>query len=140
MRAALATAVTTLAVLLGTAAPASTATTVTPTIKGTWAGTLTQRDSPDFTVTATIRSFNRYAARNSVRYGPPLRCRGHWRYLGRTGRTHRFRETITSGDSAVCKGTGTIALTTQTNPDRLRYRFTGGGVTSSGTLRRVVGG
>ncbi len=136
MRAALATTATTLAALLLTAAPAQTTTVAATTVKGTWTGTLTQRESPDFKVTATIRSFNRFTARNSVRYGAPLNCRGHWRFLGSKGSTYRFRETITSGDSSSCKGSGTVVLRAKSDPERLEYRFTGGGVTSRGTLRR----
>lgn len=118
-------------------APAAQPTTVAATtIEGPWTGTLTQRGMPPFTVTATIRSFNRYTAKNSVRYGAPLRCRGHWRYLGFKDGAHRFRETITSGDSPTCKGSGTVTLRSTGDDDRLRYRFTGGGVTSTGTLRR----
>lgn len=115
------------------AQPLSPATTA---IEGTWTGTLTQRMTAPFTVTATIRSFNRYAARNSVRYGAPLNCRGHWRYLGRKKTAWRFRETITGGEGATCKGSGTVTLTATGDEDTLRYRFTGGGVTSSGTIRR----
>ena len=136
MRAVLATTVTAIAVLLLAATPAQTLSPAQPTIKGTWTGTLTQRMTPDFTVTATIRSFDRYTARNSVRYGAPLNCRGHWRFLSAKGSTYRFRETITSGDSASCKGSGTIVLRMKSGPERLEYRFTGGGVTSRGTLRR----
>lgn len=136
MRAALATTAIALTALLLTAAPAQTTTLAETTIKGTWTGTLTQRMTPDFTVTATIRSFNRFTARNSVRYGAPLNCRGHWRFLSSKGSTYRFRETITSGDSASCKGSGTVVLRAKSDPERLEYRFTGGGVTSRGTLRR----
>lgn len=127
-------AVLTTAVLLLTAAPATPRAQSAAAIKGTWTGTLTQRMTPDFTVTATIRSFNRYTARNPVSYGAPLNCKGRWRYLGRKGTTYRFRETITSGDSDTCKGTGTVSLTPNAAGDRLRYRFKGGGVESTGTL------
>jgi hypothetical protein len=46
-----------------------------------------------------------------------------------------FRETITSGDSDTCKGSGTVRIT-WTGGDRARYAFTGGGVRATGTLRR----
>ena len=91
--------------------------------------------SPPFTVTATIRSLNRFTAKNPVRYGAPLNCRGHWRYLSDKDGVFRFRETITSGDSDTCKGSGTVSVTWK-GGDRAAYRFTGGGVTSTGTLKR----
>lgn len=123
-----------LAAGLALAPAAQPATQSATTIKGTWSGTLTQRMMPPFTVTVTIRSFNRYTARNPVRYGAPLNCRGHWRYLGRKDGAWRFRETITSGDSPTCKGSGTVTLRSA-GDDRLRYRFSGGGVTSTGVLQ-----
>ncbi|UUY05503.1 hypothetical protein LRS13_08290 [Svornostia abyssi] len=135
VRAALATAATTLAALALTAAPAQPTSVPAESLEGTWTGTLTQKMTQPFTVTATIRSFNRFTATNPVRYGAPLRCRGHWRYLDRKGDVYRFRETITAGDSDTCKGSGTVSITWK-GGDRATYRFTGGGVTSTGPLKR----
>lgn len=134
LRAALAIAATALAAL-ALAAPAQPTSTATESLKGTWTGTLTQKMTPPFTVTATIRSFDRFTAKNAVRYGAPLRCGGHWRFLGNKDGVFRFRETITSGDSDTCKGSGTVRLTWK-GGNRATYAFTGGGVTSTGTLRR----
>lgn len=125
-----------LAAALATAAPATSTTVAAESLKGTWKGTLTQQDMPKFTVTATIRTLDRSSTKNPVFYGSPLHCRGHWRYLGSTGSAYRFRETITSGHSSSCKGTGTVKLTWR-GGDRARYRFSGGGVTSTGTLKRA---
>lgn len=135
LRAALATAATTLAALALTAAPAQPLSIAAETIEGTWTGTLTQKQTPPFTVTATIRSFNRFTAKNPVRYGAPLNCRGHWRYVNDKDGVFRFRETITAGDSDTCKGSGTVRVTWK-GGNRATYEFTGGGVTSTGTLKR----
>lgn len=135
VRAALATAATTLAALALTTVPAQPTTLAEETIEGTWTGTLTQKQTPPFTVTATIRSFNRFTAKNPVRYGAPLHCRGRWRYLDDKNGVYRFRETITAGDSDTCKGSGTVSVTWK-GGNRATYKFTGGGVTSTGTLRR----
>lgn len=135
VRAALATAATTLAALALTAAPAQPLSLAEESIEGTWTGTLTQKMTQPFTVTATIRSFNRFTAKNTVRYGAPLNCRGHWRFLDDKEGVYRFRETITAGDSDTCKGSGTVSITWK-GGDRATYRFTGGGVTSTGPLRR----
>lgn len=125
-----------LAAALATAAPATSTTVAAESLQGTWKGTLTQKDMPKFTVTATIRTFNPESSDNPVFYGSPLHCRGRWRFLDRTGSVYRFRETITSGHSSSCKGTGTVKLAWK-GGDRARYRFSGGGVTSSGTLTRT---
>lgn len=130
------TAAGVLAAALVTAAPATSTTVAAESLEGTWSGTLTQKDMPKFTVTATIRTFNPDSSNNPVRYGSPLHCRGHWRFLDREGSVYRFRETITSGHSSSCKGTGTVKLTWK-GGDRARYRFSGGGVTSAGTLKRT---
>ncbi len=103
-------------------------------IRGHFRGRLTQRGLKPFRVDVRIRSL-RSPARNPVRYSG-LGCTGTWRYLGKDGDTFRFRERISSGRSRKCKGVGTVTLH-PTGPNRLAYRFRGGGVTSSGTLSRV---
>jgi hypothetical protein len=135
LRAALATAATALATLTFTAGPAHPAGRGAETLKDTWTGTLTQRMTAPFTVTATIRSFNRFTATNRVRYGAPLNCGGRWRFVGRKDGVYVFRETITSGDSDTCKGSGTVEIT-WTGGDRATYAFSGGSVSSAGRLRR----
>lgn len=125
-----------LAAALATASPATSTSVAAESLMGTWKGTLTQQDMPNFTVTATIRTLDRSSTKNPVFYGAPLHCKGHWRFLDREGSVYRFRETITSGHSSSCKGTGTVKLTWK-GGDRARYRFSGGGVTSGGTLKRT---
>lgn len=102
-------------------------------VLGTWHGTLHQKGMAPFTVTATLRGLAP-SAHNTVRYSG-LDCRGTWRYLGRSGRAYRFRETITAGRSTACKGVGKVALTPRAG-GRLAYVFRGGGVVSRGTLTR----
>ncbi|MBJ7331167.1 MAG: hypothetical protein JHC95_14820 [Solirubrobacteraceae bacterium] len=121
---------------LAAAAPTQGMSVAAKSMKGKWRGTLSQKMTPPFTVTVDIRSFDRFEGRNPVKYGAPLNCTGHWRYTGAEGNVYRFKETITGGKSDTCKGTGRIRIT-WTDDDRLQYRFTGGGVTSTGTLRPV---
>jgi hypothetical protein len=102
-------------------------------VVGTWHGTLHQKGMAPFTVTATIRGLGS-SAHNTVRYSG-LDCRGRWRYLGRSGRAYRFRETITAGRSKACKGVGRVTLTPRSD-GKLGYVFRGGGVVSRGTLSR----
>jgi hypothetical protein len=85
-----------------------TALAVLFTIVGTWHGTLHQQGFAPFTVTATIRG---------------------------TDASARFKETITAGRSASCKGTGVVTLRPVAGGG-LSYTFVGGGVTSRGTLTR----
>jgi hypothetical protein len=103
------------------------------TITGSWHGTLHQPGFAPFTVTATIHGLTGNA-RNTVHYSG-LDCRGSWRFLGRDGTAYRFRETITAGKSASCKGTGTVTLRPVAG-GRLAYVFHGGGIVSRGTLTR----
>jgi branched-chain amino acid transport system substrate-binding protein len=103
-------------------------------IVGEWSGRLSQEGMAPFRVWATIRSLAGGAG-NRVRYSG-LDCRGTWTPLRRRGSAYRFRENITAGRSDACKGTGTVTLRPTGDPDALRYRFRGGGVTSHGTIRR----
>jgi hypothetical protein len=103
---------------------------------GVWQGTLHQTGLPPFTVKANVRSL-KSPERNSVHY-TGIDCNGHWTYLGRSGSAYRFREVITGGRSATCKGSGTVTLTPAPRGD-LRYVFRGGGVVSRGLLSRSVG-
>jgi hypothetical protein len=107
-----------------------TALAIAFTILGTWHGTLHQSGFKPFTVTATIRGTH---ARNTVHYSG-LDCRGTWTFLSHRGTTWRFRETITAGRSASCKGTGVVTL--RVDDGKLDYTFRGGGIVSRGTLYR----
>ncbi len=123
---------------LATEPPGTETSATTPpagfAIRGHYRGRLTQRGLKPFRVDVRIRSL-RSPARNPVRYSG-LGCAGTWRYLGKDGAVLRFRERISSGRSRKCKGVGTVTLR-PLGPDRLGYRFRGGGVTSRGTLSRA---
>jgi hypothetical protein len=110
-----------------------TALAVLFTIVGTWHGTLNQQGFAPFTVSATIRGTDA-SARNTVLYSG-LDCRGTWRFIDHRAGAFRFKETITAGRSASCKGTGVVTLRPVAG-GRLSYTFVGGGVTSRGTLTR----
>jgi hypothetical protein len=104
-------------------------------IAGSWQGELQQKGMRPFVVTATIHA-PRSRAHNTVHY-TGIDCGGRWTYLGREDAAYRFREVITRGKSATCKGVGTVTLTPA--EDRLRYEFRGGGIVSRGVLSRRVG-
>jgi hypothetical protein len=123
-----------LACALLLAVPAAASAFSSSDLKGTWHGRLAQEGLPSFTVTSTIRSLHD-AARNPVRYSG-LDCTGTWAYVGAKSGHFRFREVITAGRSSECKGTGTVDLL-PVSASVLRYRFSGGGVTSAGFTRRV---
>jgi hypothetical protein len=123
-----------LASVLAFAAPASAGAFSGTALEGTWHGELHQAGLKSFTVAVTIRSLHD-ARRNPVRYSG-LDCTGTWAYLGARSGRFRFREVITAGKSDTCKGAGTVSLV-PLSAAALRYRFSGGGVTSAGIIRRV---
>ena len=104
-------------------------------ITGSWRGQLTQQGTKPFPVQATIVSLERFKD-NTVRYGGTIDCAGTWEYLGASETAYRFNEVIDHGQSAKCKGTGTVSLTPLT-PDSVAYEFRGGGVVSKGDLQRI---
>jgi hypothetical protein len=115
--------------------PAGAAAFSSTELKGTWHGELRQTGLKPFTVTVTIRSLHD-ANRNPVRYSG-LDCTGTWAFLGSDGGGRfRFREVITAGKSPTCKGAGTVSLVAL-SAGALSYRFSGGGVSSAGVIRRV---
>jgi len=101
-------------------------------IAGTWSGTLEQRGIKPFTVRVTIASAQK-PAKNPVSY-TGLSCAGTWDFQSREEAGYHFREVISRGAGAKCKGVGDVTVTPRGN--RLAYRFSGGGVTSSGVLSR----
>jgi len=103
-------------------------------LRGSWTGLLHQRGMRPFRVWARIADPDGGAG-NTVRYSG-LGCRGRWTALAAAGVAHRFTETITAGAGGACKGSGTVSLRPTGDPNALRYVFRGGGVTSSGILRR----
>lgn len=104
-------------------------------ITGGWRGELTQQGVKPFPVQARIASLERFDD-NTVHYGG-LDCSGTWEYLGASETAYRFREQIGKGESAKCKGTGTVSLT-PVSDDSVDYEFRGGGVVSRGVLDRVL--
>lgn len=118
-------------------------------ITGRWHGELTQQGMKPFPVQARIASLERFDD-NTVHYGenqapqprrgsatPGIDCSGTWEYLGASETAYRFRELIGKGESATCKGTGTVTLT-PVSDDSVDYEFRGGGVVSRGVLDRVL--
>jgi hypothetical protein len=102
-------------------------------ITGKWSGTLKQTDLPDFRVSADIRDLND-KFKNTVSY-TGINCSGHWEYLGREGAAFLFEEVIDAGKGGNCKGKGNVTMTPFSD-DGADYTFSGGGVESSGVVKR----
>jgi hypothetical protein len=102
-------------------------------ITGSWKGQLQQKGLKPFEVTATIGDLQD-PAKNTVHY-TGIDCGGNWTYLGREGKTYRFREVIDRGAGGDCKGQGEVRLT-PFEPVGVDYEFRGGGVESYGVLKR----
>jgi hypothetical protein len=100
-------------------------------VTGHWQGTLEQKGVKPFPITVAIVSATD-SKRNVVRYGGEIGCSGTWTYLDADGAQVRFREHIDSASGGKCKGTGTV--TVEARNAKLDFRFSGGGVTSSGVL------
>jgi hypothetical protein len=103
-------------------------------IAGGWTGQLTQKDLPPFQIGVVIDP----GGSGLVAY-TGINCGGKWAPKFATppaaGAEYLFEERINEGAGGSCKGTGTVALAQAA--DMLSYRFTGGGVTSSGVLSRT---
>jgi len=103
-------------------------------VVGRWHGTLHQQRVKPFPITVSIVSATD-PKRNVVHYGGEIDCSGSWRYTGADGSKVMFRETITSGSGAKCKGSGDVTVSAEAGePRRLRYAFRGDGVQSDGVL------
>jgi hypothetical protein len=102
---------------------------------GSWEGTLDQKGIRPFPIRVSIVSATD-PQENIVHYGGQIDCSGTWSYLDAEGPDVRFRERIDSGAGGDCQGTGTVTVRPQQNR-KLAYRFTGGGVTSSGVLSEL---
>jgi hypothetical protein len=100
----------------------------TRTIMGPWAGKLTQAGLAPFRVATIVNS----DGTGLVAY-TGIDCTGHWTLKSGEDPQYVFVEQITSGSGGNCKGSGTVNLV-KTSAGTLRYRFTGGGVTSEGLL------
>jgi hypothetical protein len=107
----------------------------TAEIAGRWTGQLTQKGMAPFQVGVWIVP----SGTAMVAY-TGINCGGSWSPsaapVASTGTTFTFQETIDVGAGGACKGTGTVVVRHEVN-DTLNYRFTGGGVTSRGVLRRT---
>jgi hypothetical protein len=97
-------------------------------ISGPFAGKLTQAGLAPFRIGVQINP----NGTGLVAY-TGIDCAGHWTLERRAGPNYTFFEEITSGSGGKCKGSGTVHLL-QTRGGTIRYRFEGGGVTSTGFL------
>lgn len=103
-------------------------------VVGRWQGTLHQKGIKPFPISVSIVSATD-PNRNVVHYGGAIDCSGNWRYTGADGPQVMFRETITSGSGAKCKGTGDVTVRAQAGaPERLAYTFRDDGIESTGVL------
>jgi hypothetical protein len=100
----------------------------TKEIRGPWVGKLRQAGLAPFRVATVISD----GGRASVAY-TGIDCGGHWTLESGDPPDYAFFEEITSGTGGECKGSGTVHLR-QTPGGTIRYRFEGGGVTSTGFL------
>jgi len=105
-------------------------------VVGNWQGTLDQKGIKPFAIRVTIASADD-PEKNPVHYGGQIDCSGTWSYLDAQGPQVRFRERIDAGAGGNCKGTGTV--TVQPRQNKLDYRFSGGGVSSTGVLSQAPG-
>jgi hypothetical protein len=115
---------------------------ITRQISGRWTGTLHQTGLKPFEIAADIGA----DGEARVAY-TGIECGGQWTFEGVIGSLppgYQFTETIEEGAGGSCKGTGTVSLSpiqghAPNSPaySQMTYSFTGGGVTSSGTLRRT---
>ena len=114
----------------GTATVSTTAVKpgATREISGPWAGKLRQSGLTPFRVAVMISS----DGTGVVAY-TGIDCAGHWTLESGAPPDYTFFEEITSGSGGKCKGSGTVHLH-QTPGGTIRYRFEGGGVTSTGFL------
>jgi hypothetical protein len=116
-------------------APTTAASDPTAEIAGDWTGQLAQKGLAPFQVAVRIEA----SGTAQVAY-TGINCGGAWTPSGApvasTGPAFTFEETIDRGAGGTCKGSGTVVVTHEPN-DALRYRFTGGGVTSRGVLQRT---
>jgi len=103
-------------------------------IAGGWTGQLTQKGLPPFQIAVVIDP----EGSGLVAY-TGINCGGTWTPKFATapsaGAEYLFEETINREAGGSCKGTGTVSVTR--TGDTLSYRFTGGGVTSTGVLSPV---
>jgi hypothetical protein len=115
---------------------------ITRQIAGRWTGELRQEGLKPFEVAVDIGS----DGNGEVAY-TGIECGGEWtldEVQALMPPRYRFIEKIREGAGGNCMGTGTVSLLpiqghSPNRPayNRLNYRFTGGGITSSGLLHRT---
>jgi hypothetical protein len=115
---------------------------ITRQISGRWKGKLHQEGLKPFQVAVDLGA----DGMGQVAY-TGINCGGDWTLDGVQPTTppgYLFAEEINQGAGGTCKGTGTVSLApiqahapNEPAYNRLNYRFTGGGVTSTGLLRRT---
>jgi hypothetical protein len=115
---------------------------ITRQISGRWKGELHQQGLKPFQIAVDLGA----DGMGQVAY-TGINCGGDWTLDGVQPSTppgYLFTEEINQGAGGTCKGTGTVSLSpiqahlpNQPAYNQLNYRFTGGGVTSTGLLRRT---
>ncbi len=116
----------------------TTAVVSTPEIAGDWAGTLTQKGLAPFRIAVRISP----DGTGRVAY-TGIECGGRWTLKSALASSppagYNFRERITQGTGGNCKGRGVVSIGPDSPraPKKLGYGFTGGGVSSEGTLHKT---
>jgi hypothetical protein len=115
---------------------------ITRQISGRWKGKLHQQGLAPFQIALDLGA----DGLGQVVYSG-IRCGGDWSLKGVLDSLppgYVFAEEINKGAGGACKGAGTVSLSPIQDQlpnapayNQLRYRFTGGGVTSRGLLRRT---
>jgi hypothetical protein len=132
-------------VLVGCGSDEGGSTTSTPAVKagkargiaGDWTGRLHQEGLAPFRIAVRIDP----SGVGQVAY-TGIDCAGGWEprgLMGSQSHFYDFTERINRGAGGKCKGIGRVNtyLDATTGEERLHYRFSGGGVTSRGTLHRT---
>ena len=115
-------------------------------LAGDWSGRLTQKGLPSFRVAARFDQGGLDGSPPVVAY-TGIDCGGTWTWEGTDESNppiYMFEEEIDQGSGGECKGSGRVAIRPAEPCQRvaangcdyrhLRYRFSGGGVTSTGVL------
>jgi hypothetical protein len=110
---------------------------LTQTIAGDWTGTLEQKGLQPFRIAVRIGG----TGTGRVAY-TGIECGGTWDtnvVLSSKPPQYEVTEHINEGAGGACKGSGRVSLQPKTSlpSSPLRYKFTGGGVTSRGVLHRT---
>ncbi|MBM3634985.1 MAG: hypothetical protein FJW99_06830 [Actinobacteria bacterium] len=106
-------------------------------VSGAWTGTLTQAGLGRVPMRLRVVGVSAGQMHGMSYYDAPLSCSGRLEPQG-SGSQRRavLREVITRSASSVCVGIGTMTVSMRSD-GRLSYRWEGGGVISTATLRRA---